>query len=116
MQFSHYHGPSAMVVAEVGSSVESWHMHHVPLHFAQAETAVLPRLPRSQMGAVVLAQTAVLTWLQMAAVVFAHTAVAAAAAHIVSVDDTAAAACSACYCTAASRASAAAAETGDSGF
>ena len=50
--FSHYHGPSAMVVVEVGSSVESWHMYQVPLHSAQAETVVSPW---SQMEAVVSA-------------------------------------------------------------
>ena len=50
----------------------------------------------------------------MAAVVLAHTAVAAP--HTVLVDDTAAAACSACHCTVASRTPAAAADTGDSGF
>ena len=45
----------------------------------------------------------------MAAVVLAHTAVAAAAPHTVLVDNTAAAACSVCYCTAASCTPAAAA-------
>ena len=50
--FSHYHGPFVTVAVEVGRSVESWHMYQVPLHSALAETVVLPWL---QMEAVVSA-------------------------------------------------------------